>query len=385
MHYHLQLDNPARESFRAAQVAGMFGIELEDAKGFKLRAEVPDLDEPWQIGAMVGPSGAGKTALARAAFAEHFPPPTDWPRDHAVVDGFPAQLSMREIAAGLAAVGLHSAPAWLRPFSVLSQGEQFRCQLAHALLSARTCSNERAPLVVCDEFTSKVDRETARSVACSLSKAIRGGHLAARLVAVTCHTDILPWLAPDWTLDLATGQLSRGSLRRPNVELEIVPVRRRAWDLFRAHHYLASGLNPAARSFAVFLADRPVAFSAWLRMGTAGNRSRDLCRAYREHRTVVLPEFQGLGIGNRVSAWCASLFRGLGHRVFSTSSHPAMIRHRLASAAWRKVRLGFTSPSRRPHESRNPGRNLAALRWTASFEYIGPAMDERAAKELMAG
>jgi len=380
--FHLHLRNPACESFRTAQVAGMFGLERQEADAFELRAELPSLEEPWQIGAIVGPSGAGKSALAAAAFGPRAAEPK-WPRDRAVVDAFPPEVSMRRLVAAFGAVGFNSPPAWLRPFHILSQGEQFRCRLAQSLLAAES-DGAALPLIVCDEFTSAVDRATAHSASAALARAIRQGTFHCRLVAVTCHTDVLPWLAPDWTLDLATGQLSRGSLRRPRLKLEIAAVRAGAWDLFRKHHYLSAGLNRAAKSFVAFHQDRPVAFSAWMRMGAAGHQCRATRLAYREHRTVVLPEYQGLGIGNRLSEWCGALFRGLGHRVYSTSSHPAMIRHRLLSEAWRKVRFGFTSPSRRPHERQSQLRNLSALRWTASFEYVGPEMDGRTARELIA-
>lgn len=381
--YHLQFENPAQPSFRAAQVAGMFGLEDPSGSRFELQAELPSLDEAWQIGAIVGPSGSGKTSLALAAFGSAGMSEPEWPRDRAVVDAFPESLPMRRIVEAFGAVGFHTPPAWLRPYRLLSQGEQFRCRLALALLRAGESSCSETPLLVCDEFTSAIDRDTARSASFALARAIRSGQIRARLVAISCHSDVLPWLAPDWSLDLASNQLTRGLLRRPSLTLEVARVRAALWSHFRRHHYLASSLNPAVQAFAAFRDDRPIAFSAWMRMGAAGHQRRDVRLAYREHRTVVLPEFQGLGIGNRLSEWCASLFRGLGHRAYSATSHPAMIGHRLRSPSWRKVRLGFGRSSHPPRSRSRSQPNLAALRWKGSFEYIGPALDRADAARLM--
>src|ERR1700724_624701 len=88
---------------------------------------------------------------------------------------------------------------------------------------------------------------------------------------------------------------------------------------------------------------QPVAFSAWLPFVGAGPPTR------REHRTVTLPDYQGVGIGNALSALIASLWRGLGCRAISTTTHPAMIRSRLASSLWRMHRKPSLA---RGHEGR---------------------------------
>ena len=70
------------------------------------------------------------------------------------------------VTSALSAVGLGSVPSWLRPFSVLSNGEQFRAGLARLLLS-----DEKA--VVLDEFTSVIDRQVARIAFGSVSESLR--------------------------------------------------------------------------------------------------------------------------------------------------------------------------------------------------------------------
>jgi hypothetical protein len=97
---------------------------------------------------------------------------------------------------------------------------------------------------------------------------------------------------------------------------------------------------------------------------------------WREHRTVVLPDFQGVGIGNALSEWLGAYLKSWGLRFTSVTSHPAMIRHRSASPKWRMKRFGHLTAHGR--KARQGVGNLAdtssTLRLTASFEYVGPAL-----------
>src|SRR5205823_6528900 len=90
-------------------------------------------------------------------------------------------------------------------------------------------------------------------------------------------------------------------------------------------------LAPGVVCFGAFWEERLVAFSAWLpAMTRQGGR--------REHRTVVLPDYQGAGIGHALSTFVASLWAGLGLRATSTTAHPAFVASRLRSPLWRLVR-----------------------------------------------
>ena len=92
---------------------------------------------------------------------------------------------------------------------------------------------------------------------------------------------------------------------------------------------------------------------------------------WREHRTVCLPDFQGVGIGNAMSELVASLFVATGKPYYSASSHPAMIRHRMRSPLWRCTR----KPGVMGVHSAAGGTGMRATsstsRITASFEYVG--------------
>ncbi len=358
------------DRFRVRQVAGMFDLPLASQAEITFRVELPQRDEPWQIGLIVGPSGSGKSTIARAAYGEHLYQPGDWPAGP-VVDAFAPELSTRDIVAAFTAVGFSSPPAWLRPYVVLSQGERFRCDLARALLAGGPLSPlpptqpASIPLVVFDEYTSVVDRTVAQIGSAAVAKAIRQAATPRRFIAVTCHDDVAPWLQPDWLLDMATGQLTRRRLRRPRLSLAVVRCRRAAWSLFAPHHYLSSQLNPAARCYLGLLGDRPVAFAALL--SHPARRG-----AWRVSRAVVLPDVQGIGIGGRFLAAVAEHHLAQGHRVTITTSHPAMIRHLRGSPRWKVTAVQPGGYARSSFTQKKDIRTTSAGRTVVSAQFAPP-------------
>ena len=81
-----------------------------------------------------------------------------------------------------------------------------------------------------------------------------------------------------------------------------------------------------------------------------------------------------------LSALIASLWRGLGYRAVSTTTHPAMIRSRLRSPLWRLRRAPGLASGR---ERRLRGLKHATTRLTAGFEYVGPALPRAQARALL--
>ncbi len=347
------------ESFNVQKVAGMFDVPLSKRAGETFSVELPEVDEDWSIGVIVGPSGSGKSTVAREVFGRSLYSPRRWPPDKAVIDAF-GDREVGQITHTLTAVGFSSPPAWIKPYRVLSNGEQFRCDLARALLADK-------PLVVFDEFTSVVDRTVAKIGSAAVSKSIRSGKIKRKFIAVTCHYDVVEWLEPDWVLDMAGGgALSRRRLRRPGIELKIFRGGRALWPLFARHHYLSATLSPSARCYYATMGGQLAAICAFLPV--LGRRGR-----MRVSRIVVLPDYQGVGIGSWLLSAACSLVKAEEKRVSITTSHPAMIAHLKRSTDWRVTgvkKTGAPKPGWKSKSARNyrasTGRAVISAEFLAS-------------------
>src|SRR5271170_5115083 len=154
---HITVETPISDTPRVQQVRGMFDLPADKLSRLDWDVRLPLDEKLWHIGLIVGPSGCGKTTIARRLFPEPASDLAEPLERGSVLDAFPEAMPIKEIVALLSAVGFASPPAWLRPFRVLSTGQQFRVTLA--LLLAWTPVKQR---IVFDEFTSVVDRTVAQ-------------------------------------------------------------------------------------------------------------------------------------------------------------------------------------------------------------------------------
>lgn len=357
---HIVKETPIVSSFRVEQIRGMFDYSNNVVR-HEWNSSLPIESNSWDIGLIVGPSGSGKTTLARHAFESfYFHEKFEWPDTAAVVDGFEKNNDTKFIVSMLNSVGFSSPPHWLKPFCHLSNGQKFRAELARCLLME--CDG-----IIFDEFTSVVDRDVAKVGCAAISKTLRkkGG---PPFVAVSCHYDIIDWLDPDWVFDVGSQRFEWRERRRfPEIVLDVHEATTAAWSMFREHHYLDHHLHKAARCFVASWNQKPVGFCSVLHFPHAS------CAKFkREHRTVVLPDFQGVGIGNKLSEFVANHFCKQGFRFISTTSAPSMISHRNKSTKWKLCRLGRTSPTGRTSTKKEFSATVSKKRITAGFEYIMP-------------
>jgi GNAT superfamily N-acetyltransferase len=362
-----------KQSARVLQVSGMFDIPPSQRSELTWNVDLPIETRQWNVGLVVGPSGCGKSTVARNLWPEEFARAYSWPSDRSLLDAFPQSMGIKDITAILSSVGFSSPPAWLRPFPVLSNGEQFRVTMARALAEAAP----GVPVVV-DEFTSVVDRTVAQIGSYAIQRTVRAR--GQQFIAVSCHEDVEEWLQPDWVYRPATQQFQwRSVQRRPSIDLEIRRVNHTAWQLFFPHHYLTHELNKAAYCFVAFWRGIPVAFDSWLPFV---GKLKGNTQGRRAHRVVCLPDYQGVGIGQVVNTHLASMWRALGYRSFLSTSHPGFIASRARDRNWVLTRApGFTAKDTGRHAGMASSR--ASSRLTASFEYRGPAMDRAQAVALL--
>jgi GNAT superfamily N-acetyltransferase len=363
-----------QRSARVLQLEGLFAVPPAARSELTWDVALPLDARPWAIGLVVGPSGSGKSTVARHFWPVEVAREYAWSPTASVLDAFPAAMGIKDLVLLLSSVGFSDPPSWVRPFRVLSTGEQFRVTMARVL-----AEHALGAVAVVDEFTSVVDRTVAQIGSAALARTVRTR--GQQFIAVTCHEDVEAWLTPDWVYRPATNEFHWRELQRPPaIELEICRVHRAAWVLFRHHHYLDTDLNPSAVCFVAFWQDRPVAFVA------AIGFPHKISPGWRLHRLVCLPDYQGVGIGVALADFVSSVLRATAAHVFRTAAHPAVVAHCAKSPLWDMKRAPSMTPGSSADERRNKGvgaMKRAADRLTAGFEYAGPAADATLAAAML--
>lgn len=343
----------------------MFDVPPQDKARLEWSVEVPAISDSWSVGLIVGPSGSGKSSVMRKVYGEV--PRLAWSAA-SVVDDFARSLTVQQVTDACSAVGFNTIPAWLRPFGVLSNGEQFRVDLARRLL-------ELPDPIVVDEFTSVVDRQVAQVGSHAVQKfARRSGR---KFVAVTCHYDVIEWLQPDWVLDMATRQLTRRLLqRRPSIDCVVGRVPYAAWRMFAPFHYLTGDLHKSARCFGLWANGRLAAFAGMLHRPHPKVDDIMGCS-----RLVTLPDWQGLGLAFALIDKVGAAYKAIGKRAHTYPAHPALTRAFDRSPLWRleKAPGKYGSATGASTSAKSSQRQ----RPCAVFEYVGPAMDRGAAERLI--
>ena len=290
--------------------------------------QIPDLPQEGIV-LIVGTSGSGKSTILRTLGHDQT---VRIRSDATVIENFSTAERGEEL---LLACGLRSIPAWFRTPGTLSNGEYHRFEMAMAIDQGICCI---------DEFTSVVDRDTAKALAYSVRKYYDRN--PGTLYIASCHRDIIDWLDPDWIYDTDMQELSARRalclrLGRPAITLHIRGTTADDWRRFSRYHYLDTRMSRSVHCYLGLIGDKPVAFHAAIH-----STNRDIHSYWRGHRTVVLPEFQGLGIGTAFSDAIAQMYVDRGLRYFSKTAHPSFGEHREKSPLWRptstnkKSRLG---------------------------------------------
>ena len=136
------------------------------------------------------------------------------------------------------------------------------------------------------------------------------------------------------------------------------------WQIFREHHYLnTERLGAGVRCYVAKYGEKPVAFCAVQHIRMKANY-------FRVSRLVVLPDYQGVGIGKRLLNFLAELYTSqINLPFYILTTNPQLVHGHLEG--WKAVRFGHISGGRT--ESRiNRGIRSAASksRLTVTLQYI---------------
>jgi ABC-type lipoprotein export system ATPase subunit len=268
----------------------------------------------WNIGVIIGGSGSGKTTILKQ-LGELIEPKFD--NSKALISNFDF-LTPQEATRLLSSMGLSSVPTWLRPYDKLSNGEQYRARLSYLVAKSKD-------VVLIDEYTSVVDRDVAKAMSFALQKYIRNTN--KKIIVASCHYDILEWLMPDWTCSpQKRGVVERHDyLRqgRPKISLQVSRCESKTYDLFKEHHYMSASVNKAFKFILFEWNNKPIAIAV-IGMQTSGG----IQNAYRDSRIVVLPDYQGLGLGTSISNFIGGICKSINYRYFTKTIHPALGNYR---------------------------------------------------------
>ena len=135
--------------------------------------------------------------------------------------------------------------------------------------------------------------------------------------------------------------------------------------MFRKHHYLSGDFNKAAQLFLIYWDDTLVGMHSVLPLPTNA-----LKYAFRAHRLVILPDFQGLGIGTKINQFFGEYYISQGLKYFMRTTHVRLARNMDHDGRWKatnssgkvNTKCNVNNPSKITYDDR---------RAAVSYEYRG--------------
>ena len=134
--------------------------------------------------------------------------------------------------------------------------------------------------------------------------------------------------------------------------------------MFQQYHYLNGSLGAGVRCYTAIYQDKPIAFIAVAHIKMKS-------RYYRVSRLVVLPDYQGIGVGKLILNFIAELYTSQTKMPFYIlTSNPQIIRGDMKN--WKVARVGHASKGKGNNRINNEIRDsLSRNRITVSMQYIG--------------
>lgn len=128
-------------------------------------------------------------------------------------------------------------------------------------------------------------------------------------------------------------------------------------------HYLNTNLHVAAQCYIALVDKNLAAFFAVIHF------PHPSCKNFKKgHRLVVLPEYQGLGLGHLLSSEIADHYLKNKNRFIITSNTKALYEQRKKDPRWKITRIGRANVHEGGTTLSNSGSHN---RITISYEYVG--------------
>jgi GNAT superfamily N-acetyltransferase len=150
---------------------------------------------------------------------------------------------------------------------------------------------------------------------------------------------------------------------RPNIEFKIYETKEKTkyWSMFSKYHYLSHNHNNAAKVFIATVNDKIAGFISMLHFPHPKVKNMK-----KVHRLVVLPDYQGIGIGLLLLNKVGELYKNEKQRFNIVTSSPSLIKTLKKSNQWIGTRLSRTVNQSKSSTIGN--MKTSQNRITASFE-----------------
>ena len=123
--------------------------------------------------------------------------------------------------------------------------------------------------------------------------------------------------------------------KRPEIEFRIYKTNDEQWRTFRKYHYLSHSNKKGSICFVGYIQDNPVAFLSVIHFPHPAHRNLK-----KVHRLVVLPDYQGIGLGGILLDFVAKYFTLKGFKFGITTSQPSLNFSLKRKKNWNLIRIG---------------------------------------------
>lgn len=128
-----------------------------------------------------------------------------------------------------------------------------------------------------------------------------------------------------------------GKYNRPKIKLEIYRVdnkiKNTVWNVFRKYHYLNTNIHKASECYVAMYNNQLVGFiSVMQSIGHTGIKTI--------HRLVVLPDYQGIGIGTSLLNFVGGKYKESKMKANIVTSNPSIYHSLKRSDKWKLLRIG---------------------------------------------
>ena len=141
--------------------------------------------------------------------------------------------------------------------------------------------------------------------------------------------------------------------------------------MFRKHHYLSHSHSSSAQCYVGCINGAPVAFCSIMHYPHPKVK-----KIKRILRLVVLPEYQGIGVGKRLLDWVAKTYEDKGFKPTIITSHPALVQSLKRNPLWNCYSKGRQIPGKGSMKNLQFSKN----RITTSWAYQTPKVSNEKTK-----